>query len=123
MSGQLNSRVEVFTYDNAGGRWAESRYSRLANPAAADGAWWAAVTPISVRESTIAAQSQSEADFSFTFQEGVVGLNSDGALRTPPGPGNPMYKIVGDPRVSKQLRRIVVLAVKAGDEVFSNVVE
>lgn len=124
MSGQLTERVEVFSYSDAGsGGWETSRYARVPNPAAADGAWWAAVEPVSSRESAIAFQSQSEADFAFTFQEGVAGLSANGALRHPVGPGNPMYKITGDPRVAKKLRRIVVLAVRAGSEVFDSVQE
>jgi hypothetical protein len=124
MSGQLNERVEVFSYSDAGsGGWETSKYTRVPNAAAADGAWWAAVEPAGVRESTIAAQSQAEADFAFTFQDGVQGLSAQGALRHPPGPGNPMYKITGDPRVAKKLRRVVVLAVRAGSEVFDSVQE
>lgn len=121
-AGPLNQRVEIFAYSNIGGMFPESRYTRVQS-AAQDGAWWANVEAASTAERQIAAQSQSEVHYSFTFRQGVPSLTSDAALRWPAGVGHPLYKIVGEPLLERKFTRITVNAVKVGDEVSANVVE
>lgn len=120
MSGLLDQRAEVFAHASSGGMFQESAYTRVTNPFTPDGAWPARLVPASTRERQVAAQSQSEVDVEVTFLDEILatgGLTPDGLVRLPAGPGNPVYKIAGEPRQSRMTRRVVVLASRAGDDV------
>lgn len=120
--GLRNQRAHLYAYSNVGGRWQETRYTRVPNPGAADGAWWTRKEPVSARESQIAEQQEHRVDVVFAFADevpvGAAGLTTDGVIKH----GGTFYKINGL-KPARLAREIIVTAIEASDEVYSNIIE